>query len=342
MFPAVSIFAGTNPLIPRIQMGVGIGYDDNILRYSDADRDHFVNNTRRYASVIETYDDLATTVRLRLRWEWSLGLPGRTQVQFWAKHKSYLINSIKDYQTYTFWAKQDLGAGFSLKVQYFYIPSFYLRHYQDIDRVALFSGDPRVYRACDFTENQYTGGLYWRFRKRLEVGAYLRREELYYNSDFTEYDTISQIFGCKFTMWLLKGLRVGLDYCYQEADNIGRDPSPPSGSADLSFVQDTFKASIRPPYFRILTYKFYGDAAYRLRLRYYSSEAHPFEDSLHAGRHNRRGRIVLGLETRPFPRLKGRLEYFFECREVISDYPWVVDLKEFSNHRYSLEFSYSL
>ncbi len=256
-------------------------YDNNILRYSDQDRDNFENGTEFYVSPTQTLDDLRNDVKVSLASRFHLFPDRYTRISLTSNFAGYLINSIQNFGWLSFTARQDISKQIRLSGNYFYEPRYFIRDYNDINT------DSRQH--CEFAMSQWKGELRYRPSKVLEftgVGLY----KLYaYNEYFTEYDSDFIQFGLE-TAYTIGQFRLSGGYHYAQNDNVGFNYSQlyvnsteDSESGQGDYEMDQYDLSVRYR-FKLLGKQTDINIESSLADRYYSTERDPTIDPLHHGR----------------------------------------------------------
>lgn len=176
--------------------GLEIIYDDNVLRYSEADLDGFLGGTGEPGQYrLRSTDDLILSPSLELELRHRLLPWGDTRWRARAKRWGYLWNPIKTNSNLAFFVRQDLSAGRSVELSYAYSPEQYIR--QLTDRAPFTPAeDLAVWEDFRYTRNGFQ--LIWRERLARPLSARLTVERVlrYYNRPFLENDI---------TAWGLRG-----------------------------------------------------------------------------------------------------------------------------------------
>lgn|GEM_PF-5419476 len=336
-----NILLGQNPW--KINLGVDGMYDNNILNYSQYDIQRFLNNTEAHQSAIHSFDDFIVRADAEIEYISRHWRKHPLRLRLSARNYAYAINGIKDYQLYRFDIKWHTKKRNYLAGDYRYIPRYYLRHYVDRDRAVYLSDPNQAYLPCTFKLQQthiyYTH--YWRHNLFTSVGV--AAGWLRYNPDFTEYDTNNLGTRLEVFYFLNSWIKLGLQYEFTSGDNIGQDPSRPSGDSDLSYTQHELTWKVRTDVNNLIGWRDLGlDFNFYERLRKYSSDAPVQEDIFHSGRTNWRHRyeVIATMDVRPYLDLV--LNYQYEDRVVNSDYPLVIQLKEYSTTIISVGLEYAL
>lgn len=342
---ALLIIVGTgvahaqNPLRANFS-GMSI-YDNNILNYSQYDIQRFIEDTEVHRSVVDTYDDLVFRGDGELEYLVASRSAHPMRIRVGIRGYTYMRNPIKNYQLYRANFRIHTYRRNYVSLGYRMIPDYYLRHYIDRDQELALGDD--AYLPCEFqlqlAQGRYTH--YWtsRFFTALE----LERNWLWYNPEFTEYDTETIGGGIEAFYFFTSAIKVGVHYMYTDGNNVGQVPQRRSGISDLSYQQHELTWKLRTDVSNVIGWRDLGvNVDFYTRYREYTSDAPPIEDVFHAGRTNWRHRFEVSgtLDLVPYLDLVARYEY--EDRIVNSEHPIVIRLKEYSTTVISAGLEYAL
>jgi hypothetical protein len=272
----------------QVQIGLSTVYDNNALRYSDKYLGKFENREDEGRFHIKSADDLLfhTTLHLErsadLLGDLSSVLTGDLHV--W----NYTNNTIKNWQTFTLGARQELPERFSVGFAYSHIPDFYVRHYSDDDWEPRVGPVPARFQPFSFTKDEYRMVLQRQFfqNSRLRMTASILR--YYYNEHYTEYDSKNVLWAIDASHPILPTLRIGAGYAYTTSDAQATDAPgeirATADDADGSFKEDSWSATIawRLPRIAGLATRLTLDGEYSRRC--FTTNHLYFLDNQHAGR----------------------------------------------------------
>ena len=245
--------------------------------------------------------------------------------------KTHFENKQKSVYTISFKVDQQLGNYRHLYFDYFLMPNFYLREYEDLDYIV--DGNDiyyEAYKSCRFDIQKmsiaYQSSLMNKYNK-LKVG--LSYERQLFDKYFTEFDL--NIMGLFTQINLSYGdNKLMFYYSHEDADNFRYlDGSFSTSNMDRSYYQDRLKISFSQPLNSAESYGFIMDSYYR----YNSSDI--YSDELHYKRSH--DDITLSFWYK-----KNSHKIMFSNRKRTTDSPrdWVNDLKTFK--RYILTYSINL
>ena len=246
--------------------------------------------------------------------------------------KTYFENASKSGYNILFKIDQQLGDYRHFYIDYFFMPSFYLREYEDLDYI-LDTNDiyHEAYRSCYFDIEKITFSYQSPLKnKQSKIKVGLSYERQLFDKYFTEFDlNIIGLFGQ--VNFLGNGRdRLMLYYSYENADNFRYlDGSFSTLNMDRGYMQKRLKLSFTEPLENNQSYGFIIDSYYR----YNSSDI--YSDELHYKRsHND---ITLSLWCK-----LGKHKIMFSDRRRTTTSPrdWVNDLKTFK--RYTLTYTINL
>ncbi|NQU04536.1 MAG: hypothetical protein HQ568_00475, partial [Calditrichaeota bacterium] len=259
-------------------------YDSNILKYSERDRDRFIDDQEPYNSPITTLDDIRSDFKVSARYSRKFIPKLRTSVSITGDFAHYLINSIKNFGWISATIKQEITDQLSASLNYFYDIEYYIRDYKDIH------SSNREH--CNFSMDQWTGKVYYRPVKPFEFVIEGRYKKYAYNKYFTEYDSDYLEIGSE-VIYRNNPWRLAFGYSLADNDNVGftsfllsdAGDGEDNEAGDGDYQQDTYSLSVR-----------YGMKAFgrkarflsesTIRDRYYLTERNINLDPMHAGRND--------------------------------------------------------
>ena len=314
-----------------------IGYDSNPLRLSSneindlLDRPYLLGGASSIHSRFIQYN-------IGFKFFSKKGLLSRifknkkTIFDFKFSDKTHFNNKSKSSYNILFKIDQQLGNYRHFYIDYFLMPSFYLREYEDLDYV--FDTEDmyyEAYRSCYFDIEKISFSYQAPLKNRdskIKVG--LSYERQLFDKYFTEFDlNIMGLFGQISFLNDGKG-RLMLYYSYEDADNFRYlDGSFSTLNMDRSYIQKRLKLSLSRSSDSNKSYGAIMDSYYR----YNSSDI--YSDELHYKRsHND---ITLSLWYK-FD--KHKIMFSNRRRTTTSPRDWVNNLKTFK--RYTLTYTVSL
>ncbi|MDP8209034.1 MAG: hypothetical protein P9L92_20390 [Candidatus Electryonea clarkiae] len=321
-----------------------IGYDNNILEYSDDDITKFENNTLRDTTNPESYDDLMQDLGMKIRVTSPKWLGNRkSRVYYTIKYLSFNNNSFNDRISNSFYMTQDVTKKIDLLGSYFWIPDRYLRDYYDKDQADIYG--------CTFAYHLYSAGI--RLSPTPALGIDIRYEgsQVYYNKYFTEYDSEADGFKSEIKYKLSKSLSIKGIFKKRWSDNIGYEkstniieviPDYDAEYGDGSNGEEWFEFGVNFVKKEIFKRDWDFSLGHRIRHRYYTSEIPLDEDPFHSGREHYHQRFMLSFETDIVPMLRGGAGLEYEWRRTDSPIDRVHEVKDFDAFRFSIRLSYQV
>ena len=258
-------------------------YDSNVLRYSQRDSDRFLDGIEPYTSPIRTLDDLRTDFRLTGLYRYKLltQYNGRLQVSMNFAH--YLQNPIKNAGWTSITLKQDIAKSWSVLLNYFYEPKYYIRDYTDVH-----TGERHN---CEFAMDKTVGKLYFRPVKLAEFTFRFENKRYTYTEYFTEYDGNYISFGgggiirtgrWRFSAEYDLGAFVNEGFSSERLLPPG-DYGEDSETGEGDYQEDNYTISIQYA-FRLAERRSSVKLELNLADRYYTTNRNPAIDPIHHGR----------------------------------------------------------
>lgn len=170
---------------------IALAYDDNVFRYSDADRETFnLNNATRQTQFrhVNHIDDIVTVPRLGIGLKKTFIDERPTEVSFATTMHLYGADTVKNYEEYEFDLKQRLGTDLIGRVGYSYTPEFALRNLFDTDQP---SG--QEYKLATYSRHTLQTSVWHRFTPIVRGRVGYEAEFKDYNSFFNERDNTSHL-----------------------------------------------------------------------------------------------------------------------------------------------------
>jgi len=324
-----------NPV--SISSSFNIGYDSNPLRLSNNeileldDRPYLLGNASNVHSRFIQYN-FGFKFFSRKGLLSKLFNNRKTIFNLKLSDKTHFENKSKSSYSISFKIDQQLGNYRHLYIDYFLMPSFYLREYEDLDYV-LDTDDIyyEAYHSCYFDIEKISFSYQSPLKnKQSKFKAGLSYERQLFDKYFTEFDlNIIGLFGqVNFLADVANSLM--LYYSYEHANNFRYlDGSFSTFNMDRSYIQKRVKLSFTKPLEYEQSYGFVIDSYYR----YNSSDI--YSDELHYKRsHND---ITLSLWYKVG---KHKIMFSNRRRTTTSPREWVNSLKTFK--RYTLTYTINL
>ncbi len=338
--------------VPEFEVDFGLAtlYDNNILKYSDKYLQKFIHNEDSGRFHIDTYDDVILTPSLGLSATSRIFGNLRSELNFDASSRIYMVNSIKNWNYFAVGFRQYLPKRASFRLFYSYIPTFYIRHYRDDDWVAVYGYVPETFQPMGFSKNSYGAWIQKGFLKSSTVRLSFNYSQYYYNKHYTEYDSRDLFFGIRLFQSVSENLKMELAYEFINSDAKGYDePGETKRTADesdASFYEHGFFARgiyKLPP---VLNIKHSVDAELGYMKRYFTSEHYLELDALHVGRVDDVVELSASYNIRLLKTLNMSVFYNFFFRDAntsaTENQSLVSDEKDYRANQVGLSFNYYL
>lgn len=260
-------------------------YDNNILRYSDRDRDRFLDGNEVHPSPVNSLDDLRMDYRIISKYRWYLPGRERGEFRFDYQHAQYYRNPVKNSSLLSITLKQGFLDKWYALVNYVHVPRFYLRVYTDVHT------KERV--GCKYALDKTVSKLSWRPVKALELISRFEYKKYAYSKYFTEYDGDLTGIGAE-TVLRTGDWRLSCRYNFYDFENIGFSSSellPPgdygedSKTGEGDYQEDEYSISVQYS-FRLVERRFRTRISQTISNRYYSTDRSPDIDPIHHGRND--------------------------------------------------------
>jgi len=340
--------------LPQWEWGLtaaaGMTYDDNVLGFSERDRNDFLRDPGSIPTPLESVDDLEASLAVRpsVQWRAPLTLMVSGDYRFKAVHRAR--NTFTDYQTHSFGLSvrpRVTGYPWSAQFRVLAVPSYYLRVYRDRDY--------DVHSATRYANGDYSASFRYRLLSPLWLEAGAAYGTYYYNSKFTEYDSEYRDFsvgGSYDSPW---EIRVRAGYTRRFSDNVGKNQAGalsttpgPTGSledteyGDSDYDEDDVAASVSAPLPWIKSVPTEASLDYRHRRRVYTTSRSLAEDPFHRGRLDNRGRWQLSLAVSPSRVWDVETFFAYESRNTDSKEEIVPLVKDFIRREAGVIFTYRI
>ena len=263
-------------------------YDNNILKYSEKYLDRFMNRQDSGRFHIETYDDIIfyQSADLYATYKIFKNLKSRFSINYFGN--AYLVNNIKNWYTLSAGYQQYITKRASFKIQYNYIPHFYVRHFRDQDLVDIYGYTPETFVPYSFSKDNYSFWIQNTFMKNTRVKLAFDYSVYYYNKHYTEYDSKNYIGGLFLYQPLSDDIRLDLGYEYEYSDAKGYDqPGETRETADdanATFYENGFLLALNWDLPKLEKIEHSLNARVGYQRRTYTSDHYIEEDPEHVGR----------------------------------------------------------
>jgi hypothetical protein len=333
-----------------LSTSLGMTYDDNVLGFSERDRNGFLRDPGAFPTPLESVDDLETSLSVRptVQWRAPLTLMVSGDYRFKAVHRAR--NEFSDYQTHLIGLSlrpRTPGYPWSARFRILTVPSYYLRVYHDRDYQEHF--------ATRYANWDYAASFRYRLTSPLWLEAGAAYGTYYYNSKFTEYDSEYRDFmlgGSYDAPW---EIRLSASYTRRLSDNAGKNQSGALRSApsepglvedteygDADYHEDDASVSVSAPVPWIAAVPTEASLAYRHRRRVYTTNRSLTDDPFHRGRLDNRGQAQIAVTVRPLRAWDVEAFFAYESRRTASDEPAVPLAKNFIRREFGLLFTYRI
>ncbi|MAX10014.1 MAG: hypothetical protein CMG13_04015 [Candidatus Marinimicrobia bacterium] len=327
-------------LVPiYFKYGVSFGYDDNVFRFSDTEKNN--ENSYNYMGQSETFD--SSIIKPELKVLYSPYILGNrlTNFIFYFNWSNY--NEIKDKsnQHYSFRFDYKVGPYNWFKIGYKTTKNNFLRYYSDKDMpgydYAKCSYDSeRIYISYSFNLRQYG----W---SRIKIS----KSNQFFNPDFTEFDLgiLSASINHNYNY---KSYGLSLTIFKDIANNTSFQNGLNSTSFDRSYGTSGLRLSIKRKMSNFLNHIKLG---FSISKRLYLSQDSSL-DVLHSGRSHVENSFFIQLSKEVNQSTSVDFKYIFTNRKTNSDLDWsdtiiaqdfdVAGLKSFIENQFLIKFTYDL
>ncbi len=245
------------------------------------------------------------------------------------KNVFYNSNTDKSYSNFSIKMNHSLGKYQYLVLDYFLMPNFYLREYEDVDQINCEEESIYCFSSAFFSIERLRLSYKMPINKKkssIRFGVFNEKE--LYDKNFTEYN-LNKIGAL--VEYQMKSKKINYTYLFEflDADNFTYlDGSFSSQNQDRSYKQSRFKFSIKTQLANKNTMGFIADMYFRDNL------STIYTDNLHRDREHRD--ITL---TYWYKMNKNKFSVALRSRNTKSPNSWVEDLKTFNRfiityHRY--------
>jgi hypothetical protein len=333
-----------------LSASLGMTYDNNVLGFSERDRNSFLRDPGAFPTPLESVDDLETwlSVRPTLQWRAPLTLMVSGDYRFKAVHR--VRNDFSDYQTHVFDLSvrpRTTGYPWSARFRVLAVPSYYLRVYRDRDY------DQRF--AARYANWDYAATFRYRLTAPLWLEAGAAYGTYYYDRKFTEYDSEYRDFtlgGSYESPWKI---RASAGYTRRLSSNVGKNQAGALGTVpdevgavedaeygDSDYHEDDASASVSAALPWITFAPTEASLGYRHRRRVYVTDRSLAEDPFHRGRLDNRGQWQVSLTVSPSRAWDVEAFFAYESRQADSDETSVPLAKNFVRRELGMLFTYRI
>ena len=292
-----------------ISSSMSTGYDSNIFRLSNFEREFEYQNQILIINA-NTLDDGYLNPKISINYSPYLINEIKTQFNFSFSKTHYFGTEDKSYNIIFSELAIKLGSYRWLKFAHRYLPKYYLRNYIDHD---LSEGE---YSACFFSSESFGVSFSNPIVKKIWSRGKYTRTNLYYNIDFTEYDTeIDQVelrlnssyFKMNSSFWL----------SYAKGNNISYSSGYISSMYDRSYKEYVFGFSSNK---RIKSLSFLDRIGMSsvIKSRAYNEES--VSDPIHSGRKHLEYNLSLWFEQKLNSSLSHQFRMKYRDRDVFSNF----------------------
>ena len=308
----------------------GMGYDSNFLKISDDEVSRFNINNELYDN-LKSLDSPIYILGGGLKYQPYLIKKHKSIFQFNYIYTSYIQLSKKSYHSFKFSINQHIAKYQWVKINYSYIPDYYLRPYRDKDNSIIYeSDDYQMYEGCNFDNSilsiEYSRKLF----KKLFISIKSENAKQYFAPLFTEFDLNIKGWGVGLH-FKPKNHRLKFLYQYHDANNITKNDNLYS----TEFMDRGYKEHAIKIYYSIKS-RWGGHVILKNR-NYISNRIY---DQLHVDRLHNDNSVYLWLTQKLSKILTVRVTISYRNRMTQSDYAWVEDLKSYNKYNLGFTFTY--
>lgn len=347
-----------------VEFGLSTNYDDNILKYSEKYLERFMNNEDFGRFHIETYDDIILKPSLKLASTFKVFKKQKTKINFDYNYSGYVVNDIKNWNSFSIGLLQNLPNRASFRISYNYIPEFYVRHFRDEDMVNYyreltgFGYVPETFVPFSFSKDNYGFWIQKTFLKNTRVRLALDYAKYFHNEHYTEYDCNNMVYGVEVLQPLTKVLKLEAGFEFETSDAKGYDNTDMEGFYDpeetMETSDDADATNQGETYFlgcswqmpEVLKHKHSLDAKIGYERRKYTTEDGPLVDPEHAGRLDQNLNLAITYDFTINKYFSATAFYRFFGRDSSTSSElnsvYVSNEKDYKQNQVGLSVSYSL
>ena len=313
---------------------MGVGYDNNILRFSD--KEIREDNITIYG-ITNTLDSYIMKPFVTMIYSPAI-IDGKTtnivaSISYnyfgQAQQKSYIISNL--------YLEIRLKSYSWFKIGVRDIPKYYLRNYHDHDISNI------DYYSCSFSSQEYFASyslpIKWIRRTWMKISTHYTKE--YYNPHFTEFDLDKYMVQFDLNRRTREKHRMKLSVAHGVAVNRNYGSYLPSTSFDRSYVFDKLRSEFVYKNRNDNIFNQFG-ISFLLEQRYYELESMQY--SFDNWKFYLDGRAKVWIDWDIMDTIGMKTFYQFRWRnansQIYSDFDWVEDIKSYTKHEIWVEFSY--
>lgn len=315
-------------LVPiYIKYGISAGYNDNLFRFSDTEKDNI--GSYNYMGESATYDSSIIKPEIRLLYSPYFG-PNLTNFIIYGNLTDYADIDDKNNQFYALRFDYKIGPYNWFKAGYKYSDNNFLRYYVDNDIPG------QDYIRCDYRSEN----IYANYSINLDSYGWMRIQvgntRHFFNPNFTEFDLdISELTWNYY--YKQKKNTLSLSLSNKKANNTSYNNGLNSTSFDRSYNQNGIKISIKTQLDDFFKSFYLG---FQVINREYLSESHL--DPLHSGRSHSEYYFFISAMKELRYDMNIELKYNFRYRKTNSSFDWVESLKSFQDNQVLVKFTYDM
>ncbi len=332
-----------------MQFSLSGGYDNNILRYSDKYIDRFNGGTDAGRFYINNPDGFIFRNEIEL--EKKLEVFGHTAIPSAnVFFKNYVGSSIKNFWMFDLGWRQWIAKKTSFKINFSYLPTYYVKHYRDKDLIPIFGYTDASFAPFEFSKKEISG--YFRNYPfiKTQMTIFLEYSNYKYNENFREFDSNDYLAGILFKQELSKSLKAKIGFNYSFSDAKGYDQpgesKTNSDDVDASFNEHSIYTGveIKLPEIIFFNNNLYLTGYYNKRI--YESDKAVLIDQLHPGRKDNSFDIFAMYKVFILSYLDLSMIFNWQTRNSWSDNPanslLVSDEKDYNNFSLELRGRYRI
>jgi hypothetical protein len=325
-------------------------YDNNLLKYSQKYLDRFENREDEGRFHIDTFDDLLLSGYAEIRQSLKPFGQHSFELRFRMTGKAHYQNPVKNWQKFNLNVSRKLTSDLKVKLDYGYLPEFYVRHYRAQAAIDLTGFSPESFKPFVFDKENYTFTLSYKLSKNLELDLELDYFKYFHNEYFTEYDSDNWLYAVGLAYKHNRNGTISGSYSYSFSNADGEDiylaQRENAELANASYTEELYWLRYDYSLPKILGYKTSINATVRYFVRYYTTEQFVELDPLHAGRVDDNFRVYLNYNIRYSRALRLRLFAQFIMRDSHSSSPYnngfLSDEKDYKQYISGVAVTYNL
>jgi len=199
----------------EFSFGLGAGYDDNVLNYSDADLDQFdstaIDSSGKFG--IESKDDFILSPHAEIVYKTS-ALQHALHIGLDVGYNIFTKNDVKNYGNFGLWFREYLRKGAYFQFSVGYVPDYYYRN------LFVTTGE---YAKAHYKKMGFGAKFLAPLYKGLDGSISYRYENRDFNELFNERDLKSNNFNAELIYQPKRSYKIWSGYEYTVAHSSGRD-----------------------------------------------------------------------------------------------------------------------